>query len=355
MEAKIEELYNDPTFGLVSRDKFYRKIKRMFPSVTREQVMKIVDGIPTEQITRQPKRPRVFNSIVSSRPGVSYQIDLMVYDRYEYHKYKYILMCIDVYSRYLMAVPLTTRRFPEIMKALKDIFKVMGIPKYINCDNEFNNHEFNSYCKEHGIKVYFSSPDETNKNAIVERVNRTIASMLQRYRIAHRKYDWYNWLPKIVANYNSTYHSGIKAVPLLVWEGKEESHQKITSLPDPIKVGDYVLAQVTKTKLDKGDKPHYGKEVYKVVEKEGRKNILEREDGSIVRHPYKSYELLKIEPRKTDSSPPNEEEEIHQKTVLDKKVAKALRKRPEEVPQDIIANRTRRKKIDYKALLNPLK
>jgi len=59
MEAKIEELYNDPTFGLVSRDKFYRKIKRMFPSVTREQVMKIVDGIPTEQITRQPKRPSI--------------------------------------------------------------------------------------------------------------------------------------------------------------------------------------------------------------------------------------------------------------------------------------------------------
>lgn len=354
MEQKILDLYNDPAFGLQSREKFYRKVKKMFPEVSRKEIFRIVGDTEADQRTRQVKKPRHFNSIVSPMPRFSYQIDLMVYDRYEFHKYKYILMCIDVYSRYLMAVPLTTRKFDVIMSALKDIFEVMGKPKNINCDNEFNNQQFKDYCEKNDIRIWFSSPEESNKNAIVERVNRTIAGMLQKYRIAQRKYDWYNWLPKIVTNYNLTHHTGIDAIPALVWQGKENSKQVIETVGDTIKVGDFVLTQSVRGRLDKGDVPSYGKEIYKVVEKRGMKNVLERQDGSRVRNAFKSYELLKVNPRDIKHEE-NEEEKMHKETVLKKKVARALQKKPEEVARDTIASRTRGKTINVKDLLNPYK
>ena len=85
-----------------------------------------------------------------------------------------ILVCIDVYSRYMQCRPLTNRNHNDEYKGH------MGMPKSINCDNEFNTKLFNEFAKNNNIKLYFSEPNDLNKNAIVERVNRTIAQLLQK-------------------------------------------------------------------------------------------------------------------------------------------------------------------------------
>ena len=43
------------------------------------------------------------------------QMDILVYDRYELHKYKYILVVIDVYSRYVGAKSMTNRSLDTVM------------------------------------------------------------------------------------------------------------------------------------------------------------------------------------------------------------------------------------------------
>ncbi len=40
----------------------------------------------------------------------NYQMDIIVYNRYEYHKYKYILVVIDIYSRFAQARAMTNRK-----------------------------------------------------------------------------------------------------------------------------------------------------------------------------------------------------------------------------------------------------
>ena len=69
----------------------------------------------------------------------NYQIDIIVYDRFEYHKYKYILCCVDVYSRYASCRTMTNRRNETILTELQSIFSEMGLPKTINSDNELTN------------------------------------------------------------------------------------------------------------------------------------------------------------------------------------------------------------------------
>ena len=45
----------------------------------------------------------------------------MIYDRYEYNSYKYILVVVDIHSRYADARALTNRKNTNIMSNLKDI------------------------------------------------------------------------------------------------------------------------------------------------------------------------------------------------------------------------------------------
>ena len=56
-------------------------------------------------------------------------------------------------------------------------------------------------------------PDEPHKNAIIERVHRTIARLLQLFRLGSKRFDWYNFLPDVVNNYNTTYHRTTKHTP----------------------------------------------------------------------------------------------------------------------------------------------
>ena len=177
---QIKDLYYNAKTGYVSADKLWKKAKELGINITKKQVSDFLNKQYSEQITKQLKRPKKYSTIVSPSVLNNFQINILIYDRYEFHHYKYILMVIDVYSRYLQAIPLTSRKFDVIMKKLVKLFEKIGYPKNINVDNEFNTNEFNKFVDDHNIKVYYSDPNEINKNAIVERCNRTIASMLQK-------------------------------------------------------------------------------------------------------------------------------------------------------------------------------
>jgi hypothetical protein len=59
-------------------------------------------------LTRLPL-PSTTLPIVAREPGDCFQMDIMVYNRFQYDNYKYILTCIDVYSRYAQAIPLKSK------------------------------------------------------------------------------------------------------------------------------------------------------------------------------------------------------------------------------------------------------
>jgi hypothetical protein len=101
------------------------------------------------------------------------------------------LVVIDVYSRYVAARALTNRRIASIIEMVKECFEELGgPPQNMNCDNEFNNGEFNKFMSDEGIRMWYSEPDEINKNAIVERFNRTLALLIQRWRVGSGSHDW---------------------------------------------------------------------------------------------------------------------------------------------------------------------
>lgn len=96
-EEKLKKLYYNPKEGFLSMTKLWRKVKEQ--------------NIPVSQ-----NENRRFHSLQSV------QLDIMIYDRFQYHNYKYVIGVIDVYSRYVACRPLTNMRMETIMEKLKEMF-----------------------------------------------------------------------------------------------------------------------------------------------------------------------------------------------------------------------------------------
>ena len=78
------------------------------------------------------------------------------------------------------------------------------------------------YCDSKGINVYMSQSNEMNKQAIVERLNRTLKGMISKWRTAHQDDGNRNWvaeLPNFIRNYNTTRHGTMKETPEDIWYG----------------------------------------------------------------------------------------------------------------------------------------
>ena len=121
-EEKAKELYYNPKSGFLSIPKLWKKIKEAGINLSYNDLKKILEQQEAYQITKQVKKPKDFSNIVADHPLQSTQLDIMIYDRYQYHNYKYVIGVIDVYSRYVVARALTNMRMPMIMSSLKEIF-----------------------------------------------------------------------------------------------------------------------------------------------------------------------------------------------------------------------------------------
>ena len=288
-EEDIKKIFYEKGSLLLSKDKFYKKIKAMDPTVKQKAINKFYMEQEINQIVQTVKKPKKFNTVTANYAGDKYQIDILVYKKHEIHKYKYILVILDVYSRYLEAVAMTNRENENIIKYIMKIFDIMGTPYKIQCDNEFNTVEFNKLMDSMDIRVHYSDPNEINKNALVERSNRTLRFLLNKYREANKDYNWVEYLQDVVQHYNNTEHDGTKNTPKSIWDGHEYNEQKIVRFDSNFVLGDRVRKLIKKQIFDKVDSMTHSKDVYTIMEVKKNRYLLN--DGSLLY--YKPYEIVK--------------------------------------------------------------
>ena len=349
MNNKIKNYFYDVNTGFVSINKLYKKMIEDGYEVTRKQIKEFYDNQEVIQKTKTQllKVDRVYNSIVASQYGSNYQIDIIVYDRFEYHKYKYILCVVDVHSRYASCRAMTNRRNETILDEIKSIFGEMGMPKTINADNEFNKSTLNTYFNQNDIVCYFSQPDEVNKNAIVERFNRTLTGLINKWRLATGRYDWYKILIEIVNNYNNTYHRTIKTTPMKIKSGEDTNHQSIVRVSHDFKTGDKVRKCIDQNIYSKSDVIHWSHEIYTVIDVVKNKIYITDHDRY-----FKPYELMKIVDEVGVHDQP---ETTHEKEHIILKKKKKIDKELKEVGIDQkndLGESKRIKKPSYKVIAN---
>lgn len=266
IDQQLTKLYYDPKIGLIDDYKLYLKAKEKNINVTLKQVKEFLSKQHVHQVSKQNYRPRYFSSITADKIRDEYQIDLMIYDRYEFHNYKYIICVIDIYSRYVEARALTNRNTTTILNNLKEIFKIMGKPKIFSSDNEFDTKIINAYLENNNITVNYSEPNEIQKNSIVERFNKTLAGYIKKLREGLNIYDWPKYLQNLIDNYNHSFHRIIKNTPYNIFCENGENKQDIIIVPRRFNINDKIRIKLKKKIFDKGDVLYYSKDIYNIDE-----------------------------------------------------------------------------------------
>ena len=265
---------------------------------------------------------------------VDYQWQADLTDMSAYHEYnegyRYILMVIDIFSRYGFAEPLKTKEGKEVSEALSHIMKRSGRKPFklqVDLGKEFYNQHFKAMLKRAGINM-FSSQEPEIKAALVERWNRTLKDRFTRYIIANKDHNWVKVLQPMVDAYNRTRHSslGMSPVDVMGLSGLERNElwnkqyphltmkQYRRNMKDDrhLKVGDLVLISIQKRRFTKGFMPRYKREVFRIKKKcYGSNRIffrLEDLKGEELEGSWLSDQLLKV--NKKSGGPPKEIERV---------------------------------------------
>ena len=193
--------------------------KRKKPSSEENWQEKLADELHTP-IKRNFTRRRVITNHIDEICA-SDLVEMQQFSKWN-KGYKYLLMIIDVFSKYCWIVPLKDKKGESVAEAFKTIFKEGRKPQYLWVDKgkEYYNKHVKDLLVKNGIHMYSTENEE--KSSVVERWNRTIKSKVWKQFTVQCNTMYLDMLPKILKQYNNTKHLSIKMTPTEASNKKNE-------------------------------------------------------------------------------------------------------------------------------------
>lgn len=218
----MQKIYDNDRTGVGSGIvQFYHTVRRKYLNIFRADVAEFLKRQKNYQLSRNTSH--VINKpILASRPNERWSIDLVDMQRYasKNRGYKYILTCIDHFSRKVWAKPLKNKTALDVSQALGLICDDAEVyPSIIQKDNgtEFQG-ETNEFMARHNIKWINTLSYSPQSNGLIENFNNQLRKMLREIMIRHNNLIWYNQLDLCCSIKNRQRNSTTKKRPIDVWE-----------------------------------------------------------------------------------------------------------------------------------------
>ena len=291
----IEEVYKDPS-GFGSNAATLADARKYDTSITLQDIK----DWKAKHVERK-KNLKGFNSFIAEKPFQEFQIDLFFLPDLKEDAIGGLLF-IDIFTKFVVVIPIQTKQPNEILDALKKGFEKMGgKPETMYSDNEgsFTVNVVAKYLKENNVRQLFT----LGHAAYAERAIRTIKDMIYK-RIEHTKQKWVDVLYAVLLTYNHKLKSSITGMTPA--DAKKPGNQmdvashleihRINKRKYPtINVGDWVKMLKKKKHFEKENISIWNpnpREVLQIVESMGQKlykvsgydKLLMRSDILLVEH-----------------------------------------------------------------------
>ena len=287
MDEYLSSVYYDPkrSGGLCGVDRLYDDVKKegkfkISRNQIREWLMKQDTYTLHKTIRRRFKRNRVMVGEIDQQ----WQMDLA--DMQSMQKfndgYRYLLVCVDVFSKYAWVVPLKNKTGPSLVEAFKIILSSGLKPEKVMTDqgSEYFNGHFQALMKEEDIELY-NTYNET-KASIVERLIRTLKTKMWRYFTAKKTMRYIDVLPDLVYSYNHNVRRSIRMKSAQVtadnekqvWHTLYDDRDTSKRLRYKFKIGDQVRISKIKRTFEKGYLPNFSKEIFTISKQIPRNPVV---------------------------------------------------------------------------------
>ncbi len=298
-ESIIRGIYYDTEDGFDSVINTYRKASKVLNTITVADVKNFIEK--QKGSYKQTKPYKGFNSYVAPKALHEIQIDLAIFtdSAKDNNGYKYAFVAIDIFSKYMWAIPIKDKRPQESIRAFNEVLNKIGTPQQIMSDREgaWESTEFVKLLNKHKIKhIISSSPPPFSERAVQELKN-MIHTRLTGLDLEGEK--WVELLPAVLRKYNNRVHgsTGMSPNDARKDENNIEVYLNIRKraqyqrLYPKLSVGDKVRTTIKKHTFQKGHNSAWSKEVYKITFIKDKQYLINDHRKRV----WNRWELLKIE------------------------------------------------------------
>ena len=276
--TKLEKLYTNPALpGAFSGEAaFIRSLKNK--KLNKDDIRNFLSSFEAYSLHNPKRKNFIRRRVIVPKINHTWQADLVDVSKYadENDNHKFLLTCIDVFSKYAWAIPLKNKNGKTVTDAFKKCFQNSRTCEKLQVDkgSEFYNKDFLAFCKSKKITIY--STQSELKACVVERFNRTLREKMHRYFSYSDNNKYIDVLKDMVDSYNKSYHRSIKCTPISItnetdqnkifynlYKYRREDGDK-SEIKVKFKVGDKVRISKIKKTFEKGYTPNFTIEIFKI-------------------------------------------------------------------------------------------
>lgn len=336
-QGYLKSIYNDPTHpaGFSGAQAVFNAVKSEGKYNISLKEIKEWLGDQDAYATFKPARkrfprPRV---VVSSKDQM-WDCDClsMKYHSKDNKGFPYILVCIDVFTRFLFTRPLKALQGDNVKEAYEDIFKYNEEPKTIRTDHgsEFVNKKMKEFFLKRGITHYLTSNEIKTSHG--ERVIQTLRMRIARLFRARNNFNWIDHLQEITDAYNNSKHRAVNSTPatamcatdkteLWHWQYKRNDTATVTGPNKPFlfDIGDNVRISFLRDTFHRAYDHSWTKTIYVITQRRMTQGFQKYKIKSWQNEPiegeFYKEELQKVNLPKDGNAPYEVEEILKERTV----------------------------------------
>ena len=285
-KSYLMRLYNSisESSNFAGPQKIFSELQRRkkFPQISLYQIQKFLSKQESYGLSQGTRNKFHRPSYITYFKYYLIQLDLVDMTKYSKsnNNIKYLLSCIDTFSRMLFMQPIKSKQAKDVVAALHIILRQINEPIVFCCTDkgsEFSSQLFKEKLAEYNIKHYFST---TGSCAHVEISHRTIKRRILQHMLHRNTENYIDVLQNIISNYNKTIHSSLNLRPIdVTLQNQYDVYQYAKSLRRhkkrsrfKFKIGDSVRISFRKSIFDRQLAIKWSRETFRVARRYRNQN-----------------------------------------------------------------------------------
>jgi transposase InsO family protein len=322
-EKYLTKSYSNPRHAgsFSGSEKLYQAVKKEGKfRIGRARIRNWLKGNTSYTFNRIVHRKFKRNGVNTAGVDALWDADLMDFSSYskENNGNRYVLLMIDIFTRYTWLRPLKTKSSADVIDKMKNIFLEGRKPLALRTDKgrEFTNIAITKFYDVENVHHYVTFNDTQANYA--ERCIKTIKTKIYRYMKQNNKHIYIDVLQDIVKGYNNSQHRSLGATPISVNKDNEDEmrlqqyllknkqtkprikkeNQKLKVKAYSFKLGDSVRISMIKGKFDREYDQRWSTETFNVSRRFRREQIpiyeIKDWEGDLVEGTFYAKELQKV-------------------------------------------------------------